>query len=360
VQPTPAGSNTIARRGPHLESQYNFNTQASVSRQLPKNWRFNVNFNYNKNVHQLRSRNVNAPYPGTALTGLSPSQIDQLKPFYPYVGRITQYESIGNQHNRNVNIQVTAPTTKKFLKTQIGGGFRYTLTWAWDDNGFENPYDVRADWARNDQRHQMQGQFQIAPPKAGNFNFNFNANSGRTYSITTGRDDNFDQSFNDRPAGVKRNSLRGPGGYTLNMNWNSKPFFLHKKKAPPKAAAAPTGAAGAPGNPIDQLLQTALAQGLPPAMAQQLISQIASQPGGIEAFIGNNAGRLAELGGTGNNNQRQPSLRDPQFQFSVNFNNVLNHTRVNGYSGVLTSPLFGKPTSWGQGREIRFSLNTSF
>jgi hypothetical protein len=359
VTTSTVGGNSLARRGPHLESPYQFNTQISLNQQLPKNWRFNVNFNFNKNVHQLRTRNVNAPYPGTSLTGLSQSQIDQLKPFYPYVGRITQYESVGNQQNRNVNIQVQIPSTKKYFKTQIGGNFRYTLTWAWDDNGFENPYNMRADWARNDQRHQIQGQFQVAPPKVGSFNFNFNAASGRAYNITTGKDGNFDQSFNDRPAGVKRNSERGPGGYTLNLNWNSRPFFLKKQKKAP-VVTPPTGAAGTPAaNPIDQLMQTALAQGLPAQMIQQLISQIASQPGGIEAFIGQNAGRLGELNPNAGA-QRQPSLRDPQFTFSVSAQNVLNHTRVNAYSGVLTSPFFGKPTSWNQGRMLTISLNTRF
>jgi hypothetical protein len=342
-----------------MEAPYTFNTQIAVIRQFAKNWRVTTNFNFNRGVHQMRTRNVNAPYPGTDLDPtLTQDQINRLRPFFPYVGRITQYESVGNVKNKNINFQVQAPSTKKFFKTQLSGGFRYGLTWQADDNGFQNPYAMRADWANNDQRHQFQGQISIGPPKVGNFNLNFNAASGRTYNITTGKDANFDQSFNDRPAGIKRNSVRGPGGYTLNLNWNSKPFFLHSQKKAPTPAVAPSGAAGTP-NPIDQLLNSALASGLPPAMVQQLIAQIASQPGGIEAFIGNNAGRIAELGGNANA-QQQPSITNPRFSFNVSAQNVLNHTRVSSYSGVVTSPFFGKPTSWDSGRRLTVNMSMSF
>ena len=44
----------------------------------------------------------------------------------------------------------------------------------------------------------------------------------------------------------------------------------------------------------------------------------------------------------------------------VQVNNLLNNTRVNGYSGVITSPLFGKPTSYGAGRTIQVGLQSQF
>src|SRR5262249_26031163 len=150
-------------------------------------------------------------------------------------------------------------------KTQLSGQFQYGLTWAEDDNNAENPYNVRADWARNDQRQRFQGTLSVRPPWIGSFSFNGNATSGRAYSITTGRDDNFDQSINDRPAGVPRNSLRGPGGWTLNMNYSSPNLSLHRKKPEPKPAAAPAGtataatAAAAQTAQIDSLVQSALA-----------------------------------------------------------------------------------------------------
>jgi hypothetical protein len=177
-----------------------------------------------------------------------------------------------------------------------------------------------------------------------------NAASGRSYNLTSGKDENQDQSFSDRPAGVKRNSLRGPGGYTLNMTYSSPSFNIRKR--PEVAAAAgtpPTGAAGAPAaNNVDQLIQSLLSQGANPAMIQSLIASLTSQPGFTDGIAGGGAP------------VQPPSITRPQLSFSINAQNVLNNTRVNSYSGVLTSPLFGKPTSWAQGRAIYLSLNTRF
>jgi hypothetical protein len=299
----------------------------------------------------MRTRNINAPYPGTALDpSLTRAEIDRLRPFFPLVGQITQYESVGNSLQKALNFQVNLPSTKRYFKTQLSGSFRYSLTWQADDSGATNLYNVRADWAQNDQRHQFQSSFQIRPPKVGSFNFNLSANSGRAYSITTGKDENYDQSFNDRPAGVKRNSLRAPGGYTLGLTYNSPQFSLRKKPERPAAQAtpAPGGAATTAGlSQIDQLINSAMAAGINPAQIQSLIASLSSQPGFID-------------GGAGSAPIAQPSITNPQMSFSVTANNVLNHTRVNNVSGVITSPLFGQPTSWAAGRTIYFSLSSRF
>jgi hypothetical protein len=45
----------------------------------------------------------------------------------------------------------------------------------------------------------------------------FSARTGSPYSLTTGRDDNRDSLALDRPAGVRRNTLQGPGNATLDL-----------------------------------------------------------------------------------------------------------------------------------------------
>ena len=82
-------------------------------------------------------------------------------------------------------------------------------------------------------------------------------------------------------------------------------------------------------------------------MIQSLIASLTSQPGFIDSV--GSASTLAP-----------PSFTNPQMSFSVTVNNILNHTRVNNYSGVITSPLFGQPTSWGAGRNVYFSLSSRF
>lgn len=342
--------NSLQQRDPHLVAPYTINSQISFVEALPKGWRVTTSVQFNRGVHQLRNRNVNAPYPGIALDPtLTKDEIDQLRPFYPYVGRINRYESIGNSLGKNLNFTVQIPS-KRFLKTQFSGQFQTGFNWQADDNGWQNPYNIRADWAHSEPqgRYRAQGTIQIRPPLVGTFNFNFNTNTGRPYSITTGKDNNLDQSINDRPAGVPRNSLRGPGQYVINLNWNSPPINIRKKKAPD---VAPTGAAGPPaaGTALsreDALIQSALAAGLQLGQIQQLILA--------------NPNLVAGAPATATAPTAPPSLLHPRMTFRVQISNLLNNTRVNNYGSVLTSPLFGRPTSWGQGRSIQLSLNTQF
>ena len=339
---------SLQKRDPNLEAPYTINTQISFIEQFPKGWRVQTVFSLNRTVHQLRNRNVNAPYPGTALDpSLTPDEVDLLRPFYPYVGRINRFESIGNSFGRSLTFQVQIPS-KKILATQFSGSFQTGFNWQEDDAQWQNPYDVRSDWARNDQRFRFQGTFSVRPPRVGTLNFNFNTNTGRAYSITTGKDDNLDQSFADRPFGTERNSLVGPGQYTVNLNWSSPAINIRKKAQP--AVTPPTGAAGAPApalSPQDQLIQSALQAGIPLATIQQLII---AQPNLIGA-----PGAVAPTAP-----QAPPSLLHPRVTFRVQVQNLLNNTRVNGYSGVITSPLFGTATSFGPGRTITFGVNTQF
>jgi len=339
---------SLQKRDPNLVAPYTINTQIAFIEQFPKNWRVQTVFSLNRSVHQIRNRNVNAPYPGTALDPLlTPEEVNLLRPFYPYVGRINRFESIGNAFARSLTFQVQIPS-KKFLATQFSGNFQTGFNWQEDDAQWQNPYDVRSDWARNDQRFRFQGTFSVRPPKVGTLNFNFNSNTGRVYSVTTGKDDNLDQSFADRPLGTGRNSLMGPGQYTVNLNWNSPAINIRKKKAP-AAVTPPTGAAGAPAPVLsaqDQLIQSALQAGISLATIQQLII---AQPNLIGA-----------PGAAPVSPQAPPSLLHPRMTFRVQVQNLLNNTRVNGYSGVITSPLYGMATSFGAGRTITFGVNTQF
>ena len=229
---------TIQWKDKNLVAPYTLNSQLSLNESLPKNWRVTTSFSVSRSVHQIRNRNINAPLPGTPLDPtLTRDEIDQLRPFFPIVSRINQFENTGNSLSKSLSFTVQIPQAKKkILKTQFSGTVQYGLTWAADDNSVENVYDIHSDWARNDQRQRVQGTLSVRPARFGSYNFNFNANSGRAYSITTGKDENFDQSINDRPLGVKRNSLRGPGGYTLNLNYSSPALSFRKKK--PVAAVA--------------------------------------------------------------------------------------------------------------------------
>ncbi|HEX3646087.1 MAG TPA: hypothetical protein VHT95_10795 [Vicinamibacterales bacterium] len=144
-----------------------------------------------------------------------------------------------------------------------------------------------------------------------NFNANLNVSysSGLPYTIRTGLDDNGDQIFNDRPAGVPRNSLRGAAAFNLGG------FFVYNI-------------------PIGQ-------------------KKLGPMPPGI--FI---------MGSPGGNFNVQTLAADslPRFRIGiiVNAQNLTNHANYVGYSGTLTSPFFGQPTAVQGMRKIDVGINFNF
>lgn len=72
-------------------------------------------------------------------------------------------------------------------------------------------YNVRLDKGATDldQRHKVNIGFTFDVFKKINVAPSFRLESGLPYTITTGRDDNGDTVFNDRPAGIGRNTGRG-------------------------------------------------------------------------------------------------------------------------------------------------------
>ncbi len=133
-----------------------------------------------------------------------------------------------------------------------------------------------------------------------------NASSAPPYTLLAGEDLNGDGIFNDRPAGVGRNTLRASGQVTVNMFASYNFAFGH--------ASAP----------------------LPP---------------GIGVF---GSGASAQV--------RTVDLGPARYrlQFFVQAQNLTNEANYLGYSGTLTSPFFGKPTAVSGMRKIDFGINLSF
>ncbi len=134
--------------------------------------------------------------------------------------------------------------------------------------------------------------------------FNLNGNSGAPYTIRTGRDDNGDLVFNDRPEGVGRNSERGADHWSING-------MIGYVFAFGKAGGAPPGIAviGGGGAPVVQSV---------------------------------------DLG---------PRYR---LQFFVQSQNVTNHANYIAYSGTMNSVFFGRPTSVAPTRKVEAGMNFSF
>jgi hypothetical protein len=160
-------------------------------------------------------------------------------------------------------------------------------------------------------------------------NLNGTIQSGAAYNWTTGRDDNDDGAFNDRPiidgVRVTRNSLRGDMTWNLNMNLNKR-FNLG-----------------------------GLRPGAQPGRAQQ--SGVAFQRGG-----GGGGGGQGGQGGFQGNRGNQNNNNNSRFgiELRAQANNILNHVTRTGYTGNMSSPFFGYATGVGRPREVNVSLNFQF
>ena len=62
---------------------------------------------------------------------------------------------------------------------------------------------------------------------------NLNTSTAPPYTMLSGRDDNGDGIFNDRPAGVARNTLRASGQTTINANFGYVFAFGRTAALPP-------------------------------------------------------------------------------------------------------------------------------
>jgi hypothetical protein len=140
-----------------------------------------------------------------------------------------------------------------------------------------------------------------------NANINLNASTGTPYTVTTGRDDNGDLVFNDRPAGVGRNTQWTPSQWTVNG------FFNYSIAIGKKTVQNPGG-----------------------------INGITMRNGEISVMTGGAAPPRYRLG------------------LSAQIINLTNHANFVGYTGTMTSPFFLQPQNVQNMRKVDIALNFSF
>jgi hypothetical protein len=141
---------------------------------------------------------------------------------------------------------------------------------------------------------------------------NLRAQSGSPYNITTGVDTNGDGVFNDRPAGVSRNSVLTKSQWDLGLRVSYAIGFGRRAQA---------GGAGG---------------GIP----------VVIRLGGGGDMPGGFGGGAAE--------------KRYRIEFYVSAQNVTNHDNYIGYSGVQTSPFFGQPTNVLNPRKVEVGMRFGF
>jgi hypothetical protein len=270
--------------------------------------RVGVSYAHISGTGVMRGINLNAP-----VNGIRPD---------PSLGNLVEVvgDATSRQNTINVFSQVTlTPPTMGIPKERwnwkrTNFGFNYTFGKSENDSdgAFAVPAtgSLLAEWgpASNDVRHRLGVFFGANWFRNLNANLNVNLASASPYTIRTGLDDNGDQIFNDRPISVGRNSARGDGFFSLNG------FFVYNI-------------------PIGQ-------------------KKLGPMPPGI--FITGSPGNF--------NVQTLQADALPRFRMGivVNAQNLTNHSNYVGYSGTLSSPLFGQPTAVQGMRKIDVGLNFNF
>jgi hypothetical protein len=234
AQPT-----SITRLDPTVRMPYTVQFSMGVERQLRKSTTLSVTYWATRGSGLFRSRDVNAPPPPDYASRPNPS-----------IGVYRQIESSGHLQSDSMEISLRGKMTRYF-----NGMVQYTLGRAYNDvggnyngttrstgiNSFPaNNYDLSGEWARADydQRSRLNLLGTVHATKYLEFGIGFFANTGAPYTETTGRDDYRTGYANARPAGVRRNSLQGPGFAELDLRWSHDLLFEKSKKEGPRLTIA--------------------------------------------------------------------------------------------------------------------------
>jgi len=189
-----------------------------IEQQLNAKTSLFANYIGSKGIDMFRSLDVNAPPPPNYAARPNPN-----------LGQERQMESEGYLKNNAFELGFRGRPVKYFT-----GQARYALGKTYNNtSGITyfpgNSNFPQADWSRsdNDQRNKFDLLGTLEAGKLFDFGAALSVYSGKPVNITTGSDNNRDGLSLDRPAGVPRNSLHGPGYIDLDLNL-SHDFALTK------------------------------------------------------------------------------------------------------------------------------------
>jgi hypothetical protein len=277
---------------------------AGVDQVIAKVVRVSTTYSYQRGARLARGLDLNAPVAGVRPDPLFRNVVEVLS------------DASSRQHQVQVDATVhpgaLLPADKgpriSWKRTTLF--LNYTLGSL--RNNTDGPFIIPAtagatEWgpALNDVRHRLNTSLNNQIVRNLLVSFNVNANTADPYNLLTGRDDDGNGVFNDRPGGIGRNTLRASGQTTINMFVAYQ--FGFGRRAP-----------------------------LPP---------------GIGVFGGGGSATVRTF------DQGTARYRLQIFVTGQNLTNAVNYV---GYSGTLTSPFFGRPTAVREMRKIDVGLGLNF
>lgn len=311
-----------------LRVPYMIQSSIGVERSLPARTTVAVNWVRTRAVNVLRTRNINAPLD----SGVRPYGTENLF-LYEATGRMNQQQLITNV------------STRFNTRVMFFGFYAYGKADSDADRGASlpaNQYDLSGEWGRSmmDIRHRVVMGGNISAPLGFSLNPFVMFRSGMPFNITTGRDNNGDTVFNDRPAlatdlslpGVvlspwgafdpnplpgaeiiSRNFGEGPSQFTVNLRLSRTWSFGERNSGP-------------------AMMGGGMPEGGPPAGGGPGMGGPGMGGGGGRGMGGGRGG----MGGSSNGSGKYSVM------FAVSARNVLNTTNPSNPIGNLSSPLFGQ------------------
>jgi hypothetical protein len=220
---------SVVTLDPRVRIPYSIQYGIGIERQLTPNSSVAVNYVGTRGIDLFRSIDVNAPAPPSY--GTRPN---------PTVGQQRQLQSDGYLKSNVLELTFRGRPTKFF-----SGQAQYTLGKTYNNTSGityfpANSYFPGADWSRsdNDRRNKFDLLGTVSAGKWFDFGTALSLYSGKPVDVTTGNDDNHDSLPLDRPAGVPRNSLHGPGYINLDLNLSHTLVLTKSGKDGPTATLA--------------------------------------------------------------------------------------------------------------------------
>ena len=314
----------------NLEMPRNQRLSAGVDQQIGSRARVSATYSYTRNDQVLRGENVNAP-----VNGVRPD-----KTFNNIFRAVSDGEGTQHQLVSSASWQFAAQSAAlqrdRFNIRRGGLNVSYFLAKSRSntDGAFAPPATgaIDTEWgpAFGDVRHRVNVGFNTQALRNLAVNINFSGGSGSTYNITTGRDDNGDLVFNDRPSGYTRNAGRGKGNWTLNASFSYNMTF-----------GRPSGSGGGGGGGMVG------GMGMPMGASTMIVMGGGGDHGAVESMVRGAA---------------PPQQVPGRYRVSVflRISNLTNHANPFGYSGAMTSPSFGLPTNYQGVRQVNLGMNFGF
>jgi Carboxypeptidase regulatory-like domain len=217
---------SVVTLDPRAIIPYSIQCGIGIERQLTVGSSVSANYVGTRGVHLFRSIDANAP--------LSPDFSARPN---PALGQDRQIQSEGSLEAKSLELGFRGRMGSYFQ-----GQAQYTLGKIYNNTSGitffpADSYAPDADWSRSD--NDRRSKFDLLGTFTAQSWFDFGTAlslySGKPVDVTTGNDENHDSLPLDRPAGVARNSMHGPGYIDLDLNLSHTFLLTRSGKEGPRA-----------------------------------------------------------------------------------------------------------------------------